>query len=70
MLCDFIAGEQLTERSGVMHHCARNRQLYIVSVRHSGLQVAQNLDGKCARELATSEAVFELLDQPKTAFTY
>jgi hypothetical protein len=31
---------------------------------------AQNLDGKCARELATSEAIFELLDEPKTAFTY
>ena len=30
----------------------------------------QNLDGKCARELATSDAVFELLDEPKTAFTY
>ena len=33
-------------------------------------RLRQNLDGKCARELATSDAVFELLDEPKTAFTY
>ncbi|KAK9837321.1 hypothetical protein WJX81_006094 [Elliptochloris bilobata] len=27
----------------------------------------RNLDGKCARELATSDLIFELLDEPKTA---